>query len=283
MSDTLFLKNIDSIGTPFAIFGGAYSNFQATKALKNRLDEQGFTPDRIICTGDLVAYCGQPKETVDLVRSWGIHCIKGNVEVQLANDEENCGCDFVEGTVCDALSVKWYNYARQTLNQNDKQWLGSLPDHLKFSIDGTRFHVFHGGSRQINKFVFASTNAEEKLSDLEHVQCDVALCGHCGIPFVQKLPSNKTWVNAGVIGMPANDGMTNTWYCTIDKDRDEFKLAFHKLSYDFEKTVASMQTQGLPEDYQVSLKTGLWPSMDILPLAEQVLQGKSLSFEATSF
>ncbi|MFT6791450.1 MAG: hypothetical protein ACJA04_000652 [Cellvibrionaceae bacterium] len=52
------------------VFGGTYSNLQAVTALKDRAEILGIKPDHIICTGDIVAYCGQPAETVDFIRQW---------------------------------------------------------------------------------------------------------------------------------------------------------------------------------------------------------------------
>ena len=42
------------------IFGGPYSNYAATVAMQNRATELGILAERVICTGDIIAYCGEP-------------------------------------------------------------------------------------------------------------------------------------------------------------------------------------------------------------------------------
>ena len=63
------------------IFGGAYSNYQALTTLKQIADAQNIAPENCISTGDLVGYCAQPEETVQLFKSWGARGISGNVEI----------------------------------------------------------------------------------------------------------------------------------------------------------------------------------------------------------
>jgi hypothetical protein len=49
------------------------------------------------------------------------------------------------------------------------------------------------------------------------------------------------------------------------------------ISYDWAKAAAKMRARGLPEDYALSLETGLWPNCDILPPAEKARRGRPLS------
>ena len=50
---TLDLGPIDG---PLFCFGGPYSNLQATVAVLAEAKRRGFPPERIVCTGDVVAY-----------------------------------------------------------------------------------------------------------------------------------------------------------------------------------------------------------------------------------
>ena len=77
-------------------FGGPYSNLQATEALRDRVHSQHATA-HVICTGDVVAYCAQPNQTVQLLREWEIPVVMGNCEEALAANAEDCGCGFEEG------------------------------------------------------------------------------------------------------------------------------------------------------------------------------------------
>ena len=56
---------------PTIIFGGPYSNLQATQAVLPQARTRGIPPHRIVCTGDLAAYCGEPVATIEVVRDSG--------------------------------------------------------------------------------------------------------------------------------------------------------------------------------------------------------------------
>ena len=88
------LKNIGKISGKALIFGGPYSNYEAVRALREKTQSMNLTSHQILCTGDTVAYCAQTQETVETLREWGIHVIAGNVEIQLFNREDSCGCAF---------------------------------------------------------------------------------------------------------------------------------------------------------------------------------------------
>ena len=45
---------------PVLCFGGPYSNLQATQALFAEARRLGVPPGRIVCTGDVLAYCADP-------------------------------------------------------------------------------------------------------------------------------------------------------------------------------------------------------------------------------
>ena len=67
------------------VFGGPYSNLQATQAPRRKAEACAIVPDHIICTGDVVAHAADPEATAREVRDRGIHVVAGNCEAQLAN------------------------------------------------------------------------------------------------------------------------------------------------------------------------------------------------------
>ena len=87
-------RDLGALEGPLLLFGGPYSNLQATRALRAEAERLGIPPARVICTGDVVAYCGDPAATVDEIRDWGCHVVLGNCEESLGRDGEDCGCGF---------------------------------------------------------------------------------------------------------------------------------------------------------------------------------------------
>jgi len=256
------------------IFGGPYGNFAATRAMQRRALELGIPPERVICTGDLVAYCGEPAQTLDLVRDWGIHVVMGNCEEALGFNEPDCGCGFDSGSQCSTLAVAWYRFADQRVDGGQRRWMRSLPRAIEFEIAGTGFRVVHGSLASINEFVFASSDAEARLEQMRRAGVDVVIGGHSGIPFGQAL-GERYWLNAGVIGLPANDGGTRVWYLLVDPVEDGIRCCWQQLEYDFEASRRTTIAAGMSE-YGEALASGLWPSMDVLPHAERARRGKAL-------
>ncbi|MEL6289246.1 MAG: metallophosphoesterase family protein [Pseudomonadota bacterium] len=258
------------------VFGGPYSNLEALDALIAQANVHDIEPSAVICTGDLAAYCANPAEVIARVRDWGCHVVAGNCEVQLAQGADDCGCGFGDGSACDLLSRQWYTFASGRVDEPARMWLGSLPRAATFTFAGERFRVIHGGHRQMNRFIFASdTDAiDEELSEIPE---DHVIAGHSGRPFITLRDRARLWFNAGVIGMPANDGSPQTWYGMLSRSAGGLVASTHPLTYDATTASAKRAATGTSLPYAEALVTGRWPSEDILPLPERECAGQPLS------
>ena len=260
---------------PLLIFGGCYSNLEATRAMLGIAERLGFDPCDVICTGDVVAYCADPQATVDLIRASGIRVVMGNCEEALAAAADNCGCGFEEGSTCDRLSAQWYTFAAARLNADARKWMGGLPQHLEINMCGRRLAVIHGGGKQINRFIFESTPISVKQDEVESLKCDGVIAGHCGLPFTQ-LFGDYLWHNTGAVGMPANDGTCRTWYSILHPTADGIMIEPLPLIYSVDEASAKMRACGLTGGYERALLLGIWPSVDVLPAMERGQQGVAL-------
>ena len=246
--------------------------------MKTIAEKNNIEPQNIICTGDIVAYCGNPRETTNLIREWGCQVVMGNCEESVGYEREDCGCGFEEGSVCAALSSNWYNYAVSQINQDNKQWMRTLPRAINFNIESVAFTVIHGGVEDISEFIFRSTQVRRKQEIINIFGSDCIIGGHSGIPFGQDINSGY-WLNPGVIGMPANEGQNHGWYMIIESKDGRVIASWYKLEFDIQGAVSAMQKAGLPDEYQKTLADGLWPSMSVLPEDERHLQGVTLDPE----
>jgi len=252
------------------VFGGPYSNLEATKRMKEISFKLGFKPSQVICTGDVVGYCASPEETVNLIREWGVRAIAGNVELQLAQGEADCGCNFEEGSRCDLFSRNWFPYAQRNLSPDSINWMSDLPKELILKYEDRKTLVCHGSPTDTSEFVFKSSDDKRKIADFEAKNVDMILAGHSGIPFYQKFRA-KTWVNAGVIGMPANDGTTRAWFAIVNVLDASVQL--HAFDYDHLTAHDKMKVKELPTSYAQTLLTGIWDNCEILPEKETREQG----------
>lgn len=271
------LSHIEDIGLlrgPLLVFGGVYSNLQALEALREVAAGLGLPPSQIICTGDVVAYCAQPEACVQAIRDWGVHCIAGNVEVQLRERQDDCACDFVSGGRCEGFSQTWYPYARAHVSEAALAWMRSLPDILTFTYAGQRAAVLHGSFRHRSEYLFASTPWPVKAANFAATGAELILAGHCGLPFCQQ-QDGKTWLNAGAIGMPANDGTPRVWFALLN-DAPALSGVLQPLDYDYTTAAQLMEAAGLPPEYALTLRTGWWDNCEILPSTEAQMKGKEL-------
>lgn len=268
-------KKIENIGTlkgKMLVFGGVYSNLQALEALIKVAEKENIDPKNCICTGDIIGYCAQPEETVQLFKSWGARSIAGNVEIQLRENAENCGCDFKEGSRCDNFSQQWYPFAQSKLSKNSLEFMKELPNHISFNYAGKKIVVVHGSFFNTSAFIFKSTDWNIKWENFSATKANVILAGHCGLPFYTE-QKDKLWLNPGVIGMPANDGKPEVWYAILNDSEKNFSFSHKTLSYDYNLASTLMQKNLLPKEYAKTIISGIWDNTEILPSIESNLQG----------
>ncbi len=265
-------KSLGVLTGKLLIFGGVYSNYQALTKVKLIAEEYNIPTSNIICTGDIVAYCAQPEECVQGIKEWGIHSIAGNVEIQLREGLEDCGCNFESGTTCNILSNQWYPYAQKKLSSKSIEWMQELPDFISFAYANRKIHVVHGSIDETAEYIFKSSSWETKQKVFQQAKADVIIAGHCGLPFVDQF-EDKTWLNPGVIGMPANDGTTDVWYVILDDLVGMLSHEFHRMPYDHQLSSQLMEINRLPQEYSKTLLSGVWDNCDILPEVETKEQG----------
>ncbi|MAW96418.1 MULTISPECIES: metallophosphoesterase [unclassified Leeuwenhoekiella] len=264
--------NLGSLSGKILLFGGVYSNLQALEKLKQIAEAQNIQPENCICTGDIVGYCAQPEEVVQLFKIWGAKSILGNVEIQLRDGAEDCGCDFRKGSRCDGFSQMWFPYAQSKLSKSSLDFIATLPNHMDFRFAGKDITVVHGDYFNVSEFVYKSTDWPIKQANFEATGADVIVAGHCGLPFNQE-KDGKTWLNPGVIGMPANDGSPQVWYAILEEQNGSFQFTHHTMEYNYKLANAKMQNDFLPQEYARTLITGIWDNTEILPPYESGLQG----------
>ncbi len=249
------------------LFGGPYSNLQACQALMAWAESAKIPPSHRICTGDIIAYGGDPRAALDLIRTLGGPVVAGNCEVLLAKNAEDCGCGFDAGSTCAVLSRDWYAHARTQVTDADRDWFRGLPRRLTFWHANKRYAVIHGGAGDVSRFLWPVSSDDDFWHEISLLQEEVGridgvIAGHCGIGFVRNIDGIQ-WINAGVIGMPPNDGAPETGFAVLSNG----EVRSECLSYDVEAAVAAMTAAGLTQGYEQSLKTGYWPSEEVLPRA----------------
>ncbi|MCT8160555.1 metallophosphoesterase family protein [Pseudoruegeria sp. SHC-113] len=259
------VQKLGRLAGPVLLFGGPYSNFHATEALIAEAARRGIRPENAICTGDLVAYCAEPSETVALIRGWGCAVVAGNCEEQLAAGAADCGCGFEDGTACDLLSRGWYPYADARIDGDARRWMAGLPEVITFELGEKRYAVLHGGASASNRFLWPSDAEAVFAAEIAQVEArvgpvDAVIAGHCGIAFERRVGA-QSWINAGVIGLPPHDGRAQTRFAVLTEEG----VRIERLAYAADAARAAMEAAGLVQGYHVALTEGIWPSEEVLP------------------
>lgn len=275
-SPTNAVKPLGSLTGPVLVFGGVYSNLHALEAMYGVAQQLNISATNVICTGDIAGYCAFPDECFHFLEDWGIHAILGNVEENIRDGLDDCGCGFGEDSRCDLFARMWFPYAQQNTGDRAKAYLSTLPAKLRFSYAGQQAMVLHGSYEHTAEFIWHSTDWATKERIFEAAAADLILGGHCGLPFVDA-QNGKTWLNAGVIGMPANDATTNVWYALLNDTDGKLSYSFHPLAYDHVAARTAMLDQPLPKSYALTLKNGLWDNTEIMPPAEAAREGIPIS------
>ncbi|GGX46525.1 hypothetical protein GCM10007385_12640 [Tateyamaria omphalii] len=141
----------------------------------------------------------------------------------------------------------------------------ALPDIVTFSHCGARYGVIHGGVTDVARFLWSTSPAdvfELECQALEAIvgPVDHVIAGHSGIPF-RRAVGRGEWINAGVVGMPPHDGNADTAFAVLTSGQ----LSLHRLTYDVGGAIADMEAAGLTQGYHKALRSGYWPSEDVLP------------------
>ena len=171
------------------------------------------------------------------------------------------------------MSKQWFPYAKANLSKDSEAWIGTLPTTLSFNINGKNIVVIHGGVEDRSEFIFASTPTERKIEIFNDLKADIIIAGHSGLPFAQHIGKN-TWINPGVVGMPANDGTTRCWFAILKTATWEIEL--HAFDYDSIETSQLMTDKKLAAPYAKTLLTGIWDNTDILIPQEISEQGVAI-------
>ena len=271
------IENIGQLTGKVLLFGGVYSNLQALESIAQVAQKEGISPENCICTGDIIGYCAQPEETIQFFKSWKARSIAGNVEIQLSENADDCGCDFTKGSRCDDFSQLWYPFAKSKLTASSVYFISALPEHIQFTYADKKVTVVHGSYFNTSEFIFKSTAWENMAPNFKATKSDVIIAGHCGLPF-NKTQDGLLWLNPGVIGMPANDGNATVWYMILEEKEGEITFEHANLQYDFNLTASLMLKNDLPKEYAATIETGIWDNMEILPATESKQQGQQIQF-----
>lgn len=225
------------------VVGGLYGNAVALRAVLERAEQEPGGPATIVFNGDFHWLDVDPEDFQTISeRVLARHAIKGNVEAELASDEDaGCGCaypDYVGDDVVDRsnqIMTRLHATARQFPGLVER--LGDLPRHLTASVAGERVGIVHGDPESLAGWRLAleamepgdpvvrrqvgwrgqPTTAADLLDWFGRAQVGVFACTHTGLPYAQAIPDGRRRrlvINNGAAGL---GNFTGTTYGVITR------------------------------------------------------------------
>ncbi|MFW6201433.1 MAG: metallophosphoesterase family protein [Gemmatimonadota bacterium] len=254
--------------TRVAAFGGIYSNHLALRRAIDDARERG--AEALFCLGDMGAFGPNPDKVFPLLRDAGVHAIRGNYDDSIARGLDDCQCGYTDPRDNHYAAIS-YRYTYANTSGDNRVWLATLPDTLRFRLGDLHVLACHGSPRRMNEFLWESTTPTHFLDKLarDH-DCDVILGTHTGIHWARRLGRRSWYVNAGSLGRPANDGRTDVWYALLEARGTDLYVEFVPLAYDHDALADEMREERLPEEFIETIRTGWWTTcLEILPGKER--------------
>ena len=255
-----------------ALFGGIYSNYLALEEAIR--DAERRRADPICCLGDLGAFGPYPDRVYPILHEHGVQCIQGNYDNSLAGGLADCQCGYTDPRDNHFARIS-YNYTFKNTSDENKTWLGTLPETLRVDVEGRRVLLCHGSPRKMNEFMWESTCPDAFLEYLlDQSGTDVICVTHSGIKWHRELSHGRHFIrhfiNVGVLGRPENDGGTNVWYTLLTIDQRDVKVDFIPVDYDYKKLAFEMEVERLPAEFIETISTGWWTTcLEVLPHKER--------------
>jgi diadenosine tetraphosphatase ApaH/serine/threonine PP2A family protein phosphatase len=228
------------------VVADVHANLGALRAVL-RDAEQGGTVDRVWSLGDVVGYGPEPRECIELLKSFPLRAIAGN------HDLAATGTIGVEDF--NPFAAEAARWTALELRSNDKAWLRALPRTL-LEED---FTLAHGTLRDpVWEYLMDSEQAAEHLAAQT---TPYGLVGHTHVPmvFLEDEPSDaredppddgvlelgprRFVANVGSVGQP-RDGDSRAAYGLLDTTAR--RLSFRRVEYDIAATQAKIVEAGLP-------------------------------------
>lgn len=124
--------------------------------------------DAVWCAGDMVGYGPEPNECLDLLRSLGAVCIRGNHERFVLGIDD--GADF------SAHAYETGMWTKSVLTEENRNWLMSLQDEIALP-DGTI--LSHGAPGDPGRYLFGTWELMEVAGEVEsRVGPGIVVVGH---------------------------------------------------------------------------------------------------------
>jgi hypothetical protein len=261
---------------PLYVVGGLYGNLVALRAVLERAAREPGGPAAIVFNGDFHWLDVDPDDFRAVSQTvLAHHAIKGNVEAELASEDEDAGCgcaypDYVGDDVVDR-SNQVIARLRATASRFPDlvRRLGELPRYLTASVAGERVGILHGDPESLAGWRLAleamepgdpavrrqvgwhgqPTTPAVLLDWFGRAGVTVFASTHTGLPYAQVVPDgggDRLVVNNGAAGLP---NFAGTGYGLITRLSSDPRPPADSL---YGATVGALRCDALPVRFDLA-------------------------------
>lgn len=226
-----------------AILSDIHGNLDALKAVLEDAKKEG--ADRIFICGDLAMAGSQPSETIDflidLSKKEDVTFIQGNTDEMIV---KAVGEDREKYTPANEIMANALFYAQEVLNDEQKEFLASLPFAHTETIGLIDVLFVHGSPRRNNEDILPEQSVEKIKEIIQDAEEDLIFCGHTHMPAGYQL-EGQTVVNVGSVGRPFSE---SSQACYViwnyrDLEKSEYEIIHKFVDYDIKSAVAKLEKQ----------------------------------------
>lgn len=204
------------------VLNDIHSNYFLLSKIFNELNNINI--DEYIVCGDSITDGFDNNKVLDILREKNSHIIAGNRERTITTTSPS---------IWEGLN-QWNSmfYAYNSLTEENKKFITSLPTYQIISVEGKKICMSHGSPYHVREEVDSnSTLLFDKL--IADFDCDIYLFAHTHKPFY-KIYKNKFFINSGAVSCLA-DGHPASTYGIIKIDNGTINYEQREYCYDFEE------------------------------------------------
>jgi len=215
-----------------AVISDVHANLPALEAV---LEDLG-SLDVLLNAGDVVGYNPWPEACVDAMRSRDVPTVRGNHDRAVV---ENTDFRF------NSMAAAGVEYAREQLDDEQLEWLESLPEELTRFDD--RVRVVHGHPDDPDRYTYPADFDSSMLDG-----ADALILGHTHVQHVEHYDDGIV-LNPGSVGQP-RDRTPAAAYAILDLDAMDVEL--RRVEYDVQQVIDAVEDAGLPGEVGERLRVG---------------------------
>lgn len=223
-----------------AILSDVHANLPAFRAVLKDAETQGC--EQVYHAGDLIAIGPYPAEVIDLARSRGVRCVRGNHEEWI---EKGLPLDPLPSMSDGELMHHHWTHSR--IDKPRRDFIRTMPQAINETIDGVRILIVHfalGDDDKSMKNVNPNGTDEEILEQFGTVVADLVCFGHLHNRRLSQAYNGTHFLNPGAVGC-AHDAFA--CYAIIDVFQGDFRIEARRVFYHRQALLARYDKLQIPD------------------------------------